>query len=209
MKTTQVSRRDAIRKLAVGGLASATMPLWFERLGALAHAHAAPNPALPAAAEWTPLVLDPNQDELVVTLSELIIPRTDTPGARAALVNRFIDAVLDDSDDADRKAFLRGLAWMDTRSQELFGSKFVKAGPEEQAALLTILSSGKNQTHQDQLGVEFFHAIKSMTITGYYTSEVGMRHELKQDGGLFFAELTGCTHPEHGGPAPPAPARKR
>lgn len=59
---------------------------------------------------------------------------------------------------------------------------------------------------EDQIGVEFFQAIEGLTITGYYTSEVRMKQGLKEDGQLFFAELLGCTHPEHGGPAP-APAR--
>ena len=44
---------------------------------------------------------------------------------------------------------------------------------------------------------EFFEAIKSMTIIGYYTSEVGMRQEMGDDGTLFFAEFKGCEHPEH------------
>ena len=34
------------------------------------------------------------QNETVITLSELIIPTTDTPGAKAAKVNEFIDGVL-------------------------------------------------------------------------------------------------------------------
>lgn len=203
-------RRDALRKIAWGGLGAASAPLWYERLGALAHAraheHAAGAPA--AAADWTPRRLDAHQDEMVATLSELIIPQTDTPGAKAALVNRFIDAVLDDADEAEQKSFLRGLAWMDARSQELFGAEFSNAGPEQQAALLTILASGKNTSLEDQIGVEFFEAVKSMTITGYYTSEVGMRQEVGDDGSLFFASFGGCTHAEHGG-TPAAPARPR
>lgn len=208
-----VNRREALRRLAAGGLGTAAAPLWFERLGAIAEAHThRPSPAAAVTrAGWTPKVLDAHQDELVVTLSEMIIPANDTPGAKAALVNRFIDAVLDDADEAERKAFLKGLAWIDTRSRELFGGGFLEATPEQQAALLTIVSSGKNTAHEDQVGVEFFEAIKRLTVTGYYTSEIGMKQELKDDGNLFFAEPAGCTHPEHGGVAPPAPgpARKR
>ena len=44
---------------------------------------------------------------------------------------------------------------------------------------------------------DFFEAIKRLTITGYYTSEVGMREELGDDGMLYFAEKPGCAHPEH------------
>ena len=64
------------------------------------------------------------------------------------------------------------------------------------------MSSGKNKSLMDQIGVDFFQSIKSMTITGYYTSEIGLRQELGDDGQLFFTEFKGCTHPEHGGPAP-------
>jgi hypothetical protein len=118
-------------------------------------------------------------------------------------VNRFIDAVLDDADPRDRTQFLRGLEWVDERSRELFGADFLTCTRDQQTALLTIVSSDKNRSLADQIGVEFFQSIKSMTITGYYTSEVGMKQELGDDGQLFFAEFKGCAHPEHGAPAPP------
>jgi hypothetical protein len=209
MTREALDRREALRRLAWGGLGTAAAPLWYESLGAVARAHAhRPAAEAAAVADWTPKVLDPHQDELVVALSEMIIPQTDTPGARAALVNRFVDAVLDDADEGDRKRFLSGLAWLDSRSRELFGAEFLKAAPEQQAALLTILSSGRNTALEDQLGVEFFQAIKGLTITGYYTSEIGMRRELKDDGQLFFGELTGCSHAEHGGTPVAAPPRR-
>ena len=39
--------------------------------------------------------------------------------------------------------------------------------------------------------------LKSMTIAGYYTSEIGLRQELGDDGVLAQARFEGCTHPEH------------
>ena len=42
----------------------------------------------------------PRQNELVITLTELIIPQTDTPGAKAAKVNEYIDMVLADANPA-------------------------------------------------------------------------------------------------------------
>jgi len=213
-----LKRREALRRMAWGGLGAAAAPLWFDKLGALAHAHAhehaAPGASVPPE-PWTPHVLDSHQDELVTTLSELIIPQTDTPGAKAALVNRFIDAVLADADEADRNSFLQGLAWMDVRSSELFGVEFVQAGPEQQAALLTTLASEKNMSFESQIGVEswtgrpFFTAVKAMTIMGYYTSEVGMKQEVGDDGNLFFGGFGGCTHAEHGGTLPPATGPRR
>ena len=199
-----VGRREALRKLAVGGLGAATAPLWSHRLTELAlahadpHTHAAAQAAAPAAA-WKPKVFDAHQNDSVVTISELIIPQTDTPGAKAAKVNEFIDLVLSDAQPAERKEFLRGLGWMDARAKELFGADFASSTPEQQAALLTIVSSPSNRSAGDQLGREFFDAIKGMTITGYYTSEIGLKQELGEDGNLFFLEYPGCTHPEHKG----------
>jgi hypothetical protein len=47
--------------------------------------------------------LDPHQAETVATIAELILPATDTPGAREAQVPEFIDVILAEwYDDADR-----------------------------------------------------------------------------------------------------------
>ena len=74
---------------------------------------------------------------------------------------------------------------------------FAKASAAHQTALLTALSTNKAPSAAEQRGVDFFKAIKSLTITGYYTSEVGMREEMGDDGNMFFLEFKGCTHPEH------------
>jgi len=202
-----VDRREILRRMMAGGVGAAVAP-WVANLAEAAEAHAEhlhqATTSAPPAADWAPKALNAHQNEMVMQLSELIIPQTDTPGARAAFVNRFVDAVLEDADPRDKKEFVRGLTWVDERSRDLFGADFLSCTPEQQTALLTIVSSGKNKSLMDQIGVEFFASIKSMTITGYYTSEVGMRQELGDDGQLFFAEFKGCTHPEHGGPpAPP------
>jgi hypothetical protein len=196
MHEAGVNRREALRRLTASGLGAAAAPLWIERLGALALAHAghsAPADATP----WTPRVLDAHQDATVTVLSELIIPETDTPGAKAALVNRFVDGVLAAADAGERTAFLNGLAWLDARSRERFGSDFAAAAPDQQTALLTILSSPENRTLDDQPGVELFRAAKALTVTGYYMSEIGLKQELGDDGVMFLARFEGCTHPEH------------
>ena len=196
-----LDRRQALRTLAFGGIGAVAAPAWAETLAEIARAHADhAHTAVAAAAEaapWAPKVFNAHQNETVVLLSEMIIPQTDTPGAKAAKVNEFVDLVLDDANETERKQFLNGLAWMDGRSQELFGTDFVSAPAEQQTALLTIVASPKNKAFEDQVGIDFFKAIKALTITGYYTSEIGMKQELGDDGQLFFLEYPGCTHPQH------------
>jgi glucoside 3-dehydrogenase (cytochrome c) hitch-hiker subunit len=193
MDAQGVNRREALRRLAVGGAATAALPSWVETLSAFAldhaHTHGQRAAAAKTAAAWKPKVLTPHQNSTVITLTELIIPQTDTPGAKAANVNRFIDGVLAEGPVAERTKLLAGITAIDERSKTEFGKPFVDATPDQQTALLTKLSTAPVD--------EFFEAIKSMTIIGYYTSEVGMRQEMGDDGTLFFAEFKGCEHPEH------------
>src|SRR4051794_40621099 len=172
MDDKKLNRRAAIRRLAAAGVGAVTSPLWVESLTALARAQAAhPHPSgvqQPGVTDaWAPKVLTGPQNETVATLCELIIPTTETPGARRAQVNRFIDGVLQEAVQEDRRAFLEGLAWMDRRSNALFGSNVLAATPEQQTELLTRLSALNSSAPEEKPGVDFFEALKSMTIEGY------------------------------------------
>ena len=175
---------------AAGAVAS---PVWVTAL--TERGLAATLTAGQAGSEWRPQFLSAHQNDTVVTVTELIIPETDTPGAKAVNVNRFIDTVLADAPTAEQDNFVAGLEWLDARSLELFGSAFVEATDAEQAAILTIIASPNNETSGDRSGVEFFDAVKRLTITGYYTSEVGMREELGDDGTLRFDKKLGVPIP--------------
>ena len=197
-----ISRRGALRGLAAGTGAAATA-LWLDRLTLLAqdpamHTHiAAAATTQAAAATFAPKALSPAQLESVATLAELIIPTTTTPGAKAALVDRFIDNLLANAQPADKERFLTGLAWMDTRSNALYGKPFGAATPEQQNELLTKLAAPSGQSADDAPGVPFFTAIKGMTIAGYYSTKIGLEQELGDNGQLFNPTFVGCTHPEH------------
>jgi Gluconate 2-dehydrogenase subunit 3 len=201
MDNTGLNRRQALRRLGAGAIGAAAAPLWVRELMASARAHAQAKTAAAgmAAEKWAPAVFTPRQNDAVVALTELIIPETDTPGAKAAMVNRFIDHVLADAAPAQRDAFLAGLGWIDERSRSEFGTHFEGASAAQQTALLTRLADEENHSAADAAGIELFHAIKSMTISGYYSTEIGLRQELGDDGRLMLAEFHGCDHPEHQG----------
>jgi hypothetical protein len=182
----------------VGGAATAALPLWVENLLAIADLHAHQQATRPASgAPWTPKVFDAAQNEAVIALTELIIPETETPGAKAARVNEYIDGVLADASAADRETFLQGLTWLDLQSRDRYRNRFADAAPEHQVAFLTELSTTATPVPDQRRGVEFFRAIRAMTIAGYYTSEAGLLQEIGDPPQLFFAEFPGCTHPEH------------
>lgn len=194
-----VNRREVLTRLAAGAMGVASMPWWVESLSAHARAEAHTH-AVQAAASvqaWSPSVLSPRQNEAVIALTELIIPETDTPGAKAALVNRFVDHALSTADAKERSEFIAGLTWLDDRCRARTGKDLAAANAAELTAVLTPLSAEGTTPAEDAPGVAFFRAIKSMTITGYYTTEIGLRQELGDDGRMVLATFEGCTHPEH------------
>src|SRR5689334_13867773 len=59
--------------------------------------------------DWKPTFLDAHQNETLIVLSDLVIPATDTPGAREALANRFIDAIMAVEPAEVQREFLNAL----------------------------------------------------------------------------------------------------
>jgi hypothetical protein len=151
--------------------------------------HPEPVSQAPDRPDWKPQVFDDHQDQTVIALTDLIIPDTDTPGARAANVHRYIDLFLHDGPDSDRIRFLEGLAWLDGYAIQKHGHPFVSCAPADQIAILTALSSGAGP------GRAFFQTAKGLTSRIYYNTRIGYQ-ELNK-GGRVPATL-GCRHPEHG-----------
>ena len=125
--------------------------------------------------------LTPQQNETVATIAELIIPKTDTPGARDAGVPGFIDVMLADwGDDDQRQFFTAGLANVDERSRAAFGKDFVACTVQQQTQILTDLDAelARLRDTKADTSKNFFQAMKWLTLTGFYTSEVGATSEL-------------------------------
>ena len=131
---------------------------------------------------FRPRTLTTGRDELVATLCEIIIPETDTPGARGARVHEFIDNMLTDWHDQDEvDDFLNGLVEVEQLADEYGASSFIQMNPQQQIQIMTDLETNAERWHDNgESGTTpFFVTIKSMTLVGYYTSEVGATQELR------------------------------
>jgi hypothetical protein len=144
--------------------------------------------------------LDARQTETVATIAELIVPETDTPGARAAGVPEFIDLMLAEWYDAeDRERFAQGLADVDARARALWGRPYVECAPAQQTHLLTVLDQEVTAAREARAdpGRHFFHTMKRLTLIGYYTSEIGATRELHYR--TIPGRLEGCVPFQSGG----------
>src|ERR1041385_8567028 len=93
-----------------------------------------------AAAGWRPLFLDEHQNETLIALSDLIIPATDTPGAKEAQVNRYIDLVLAAETHETQRAFLNSLGYLDGESMRRYRAAFRYLPRQDQDDLLHSLA---------------------------------------------------------------------
>jgi gluconate 2-dehydrogenase gamma chain len=178
-----MDRREALRLLATGAILQLAPAKMF---AVIREAHAAIGP------QSAPRTLNLLQNEMVTAMAELILPRTDTPGATDAGVAAFIDLILTEwYDDKERERFLAGLADVDARAQSLFGNGFMKCGPAQQAEILIALGEKmteeaealRNHPRSNRGGLpdpheNFYYMFRGLTLTGYYTSEVGATQEL-------------------------------
>ena len=121
--------------------------------------------------------LNREQQALVTTIAEMIIPETDTPGATNVKVPEFIDLILSEwASDDERAAFLAGLADIDARAAASGTSRFVDMPSARKVELLTTLDAAR----ADKSGAGLaFARLKALTVYGYFTSRPVQQDVLK------------------------------
>ena len=168
-----MQRRDVLRLLA-GGTALQLTPLKMLALARTARAL--------VAEQQSPRTLNPHQYATAKTMAELILPRTDTPGATDVGVADFIDLILTEwYDDSERERFLKGFADVDARSQALFGADFTSSTAIEQSQILIDLGQqmGEDRSRRSRRATrsapspDFYPMFRRLTLTAYFTSEAG------------------------------------
>jgi gluconate 2-dehydrogenase gamma chain len=139
--------------------------------------------------------LDAQQAATVAVLVDCIIPATETPGAAAAGVPKFIDVIVGEWYHPDeRTTFLAGLAELDRRSAALGTGRFTELSGDEQVALLEAVESEAFAARKadPSAPTPFWLRLKSLTVYGYYNSAVGSLQEL--DRPAIPGRFEGCDH---------------
>jgi hypothetical protein len=135
------------------------------------------------------------QEALIAEIAETIIPTTSTPGAKAAGVPAFIIKML--ADCYEKKTsdnVMTSLTAFDAGCKEKYGKSFVEIGEAER---IEALKAAEKQAYTDREKYKkdtqswgnttiepaqpFFFIMKSLTATGYFTSEIGATQALRYE----------------------------
>jgi glucoside 3-dehydrogenase (cytochrome c) hitch-hiker subunit len=129
------------------------------------------------------------QRKIVAAVTEIIIPRTDTPGAIDAGVPRYIELMVADwLNEEEKSIFDAGLADLESRIPAEHGKPFDQLGADTQLSILEELEDkASDSPWYDFANVQrefisdapFICQIKELTIWGFFTSEVGAKQVLR------------------------------
>jgi len=119
-----------------------------------------------------------NEHEMdtISVLCDLILPATAAYGsATDAEVPDFIAFMVKDIPEL-QTPLRGGLMWLDHKSNTDYNAVFKSATEEQQKAILdTIAFPDPNIPEQEQpLEVQFFTTMRNLTVSGYYTSKMGI-----------------------------------
>jgi gluconate 2-dehydrogenase gamma chain len=178
-----MNRREALIRVAglMGGTLSASTLLAIRNGFAAGNGYSATT-----SAAREPSILSASQMDLVSGVSDVMIPRTDTPGAVDVGVPRFIDLMLKDVyTQPDRDRYLAGLADFDATALAENGKKFVALELKQQVDLV-------RKFHDAAVGEErqsrrarahpqrpFILMTKELTLLGFFTSQAGATQALQ------------------------------
>jgi len=118
-----------------------------------------------------------NEHELttIATLCDIILPKNNKHGsATEAGVKDFIAFIVKDM-PYQQIPLRGGLMWLDNFSNKLFNKEFIKCSGKEQIYICDqIAFPGKTKPELKQ-GEKFFTRIRNLTLTGYFTSKMGIK----------------------------------
>ena len=176
-----MNRRDAIRSVVfmLGGTFSAPTLLAMDRW----------ERGTVGEISSTKLALTDQQKLIVSEVAELIIPKTNTPGAKDAGVPAFIVMMLQDCyKTPEHASFLEGVKSLEEKkfltlsnAQKTEMLKQVESDSVEQIKAYQVQQTkmGDNEDREQMAaqtkGLPYWRLMKELTMLGYFTSEEGIK----------------------------------
>lgn len=173
MSDEMMRRREILRRVAwmLGGAVSAPAAL------AILQGCSAKDATVSATAFTPKFLTAPSHMDIITEIAEIMIPKTDTSGAKDAGVPAFIDLVLADvySKEA-RERFATGLAEF-AAAVASNGKPFLEQEPAQRVAI--VQQSLVTALDGDRDPKPFILMARELTLLGFFTSRVGITENME------------------------------
>jgi hypothetical protein len=115
------------------------------------------------------LSISPANEAMLAELCEIIIPKTNTPGAKDISAHLFVLKMVDDCSPKDQQeVFIKGMEEFKKICKETTGKSLVDCNAEERQKITDLLLAMKTE---DVPLVQFLGMVKGRTIQAYTSSE--------------------------------------
>lgn len=158
-----MNRRALIKTLGISAVGLATVPFWID--------------------SWTAEDLPENDGFLTgdqqLQLAELVnilIPKTNIPGAKELEVEKFISVMVRDCySELIKVEFLSGFEELNTFSNDLYNNDFIKLTEAER---MDVLCTRDAYEKPHEKNIHFPSFVKSLAIAGFMSSQYIMKNHL-------------------------------
>jgi len=166
-----MDRRSALKKAGVLAGSAVAMPSFFSLLQSCKSE---------TRLGWQPLFFTEIEAKTIAAILDMILPRTDTPGALDVKSDIFIDKVIAKTYDEEAQAKMHSeIAAFNSECEKNYGNTFIELNASDREKVLQAAekNSGKFSPgvwgtavgKQETIG--FYRSIKSMAIWAYFSSE--------------------------------------
>jgi hypothetical protein len=193
MATKSISRRNILKSLTMGAMASSVLRVIPLVAAEYAHHMVATEKAASPAGSYTPKFFPPRQYKMLQTLCQTIIPAdADAGGAMEAGAPEFIDLLTSENPKYQLKLG-GGFMWLDSTCSDRYDKTYLDCTPEQQKEILDLIAYSKNAEKDARLsqGIDFFALLREMTADGFFTSQIGIKY-LGYVGNTYLLSFNGC-----------------
>lgn len=182
-----MNRRESLKTLLIGGAAVGIVPALpsckeapvvaqtgNEEADALGYLTPDERKAIDALDKET--FFSPAEIGTLTILADIILPASEHGGIKEAGVPEFLEFRV--KDQPGLQLPLRGgLAWLNHESRLRYEKPFAELSSEQQISIVDEIAGYDVKVPESErpIGQRFFNLVRNLTLTGYYTSAVGIR----------------------------------
>ena len=113
--------------------------------------------------------------KVITVLSDIILPADGISGsASQAGVPAFIDFMVKDKPEM-QTPMRGGLKWMDVQCLKMFDKTFIDCTSAQRLTLIDLIAYPLKAKPEYSQGVKFFSLMRNLTLTGFYTTQMGFK----------------------------------